>query len=503
MENLSIYETTSIINSELEVVYTPSSKVTKYTYQILEDGSIIQTYNITSNKESTIKLDESGNFQILITEYDYNNNITTIQSGVYELDLQKPVIRSEQAISVYELKKNQEIYTTKDLNITAYDSRDGDITSSITCDFENVDFTELGIQKLACSVSDEAGNISMNTITLNVVESEINSLYIVQTSTLSILLIILFLIIRFRVSLNFEKRIARYSLEPIKDKKISVIDKLSNQYRIYNRKLSKILKKSEFANRYSKRYNKYLVLYNKVYEEGMEFVSTKLLIAVTFIFIAIFSKMLQYQLLNFYEGVIPLLFGFFLPDIIYMSKYRLYRNKLENDLLQAIIVMNNSFKSGRSIVQAVEIVSKELVGPIAVEFEKMYMELNFGLGIDIVFDRFSKRIDLEEVAYLTASLSILNKTGGNIIKVFTSIENNLFNKKKLKLELNSLTGSSRLIVGVLYAVPLLFIASISFISPNYFEGFYTTVIGLVFSVIMIVMYIVYIIVIQKIMKVRM
>ena len=89
------------------------------------------------------------------------------------------------------------------------------------------------------------------------------------------------------------------------------------------------------------------------------------------------------------------------------------------------------------------------------------MELNFGLEIDVVFDRFSKRVHLEEITYLTASLSVLSKTGGNIIKVFSSIEQNLFNKKKLKLELASLTGTSKIIVTALYLVPALFILFVS------------------------------------------
>ncbi len=46
----------------------------------------------------------------------------------------------------------------------------------------------------------------------------------------------------------------------------------------------------------------------------------------------------------------------------------------------------------------------------------MHLELSFGLSVDVVFGRFAKRVELEEVSYLTASLSILNKTGGNIIK---------------------------------------------------------------------------------------
>ena len=165
--------------------------------------------------------------------------------------------------------------------------------------------------------------------------------------------------------------------------------------------------------------------------------------------------------------------------------------------------MNNAFKSGRSITQAIELVTKELEGPIGVEFKKMHMEISFGLGIEEVFERFSKRVRLEEVTYLTASLSILNKTGGNIIKVFSSIEKTLFNKKKLKLELRSLTGSSKIIVYVLFAVPLLFILFISLVSPGYFAPFYTTGIGFIMLCIMLFIYILYICFVSKIMKVRM
>ena len=81
-------------------------------------------------------------------------------------------------------------------------------------------------------------------------------------------------------------------------------------------------------------------------------------------------------------------------------------------------------------MQAIEIVAKELKGPISQEFKKMHLEISYGLSLDVVFERFSKRIESEEVSYITSSLSILNKTGGNIIKVFSSIEKMLFNKRK-------------------------------------------------------------------------
>ena len=137
------------------------------------------------------------------------------------------------------------------------------------------------------------------------------------------------------------------------------------------------------------------------------------------------------------------------------------------------------------------------------EFKKMELELSFGLSIDVVFHRFSDRVQLEEVSYLTASLSILNRTGGNIIKVFSSIEESLFNKKKLKLEMASLTGSSRMIMYALIIVPLLFIAFVSIINPTYFVPLFTSVFGVILIVIMLILYIAYIYIVRKVMRVRM
>ena len=227
------------------------------------------------------------------------------------------------------------------------------------------------------------------------------------------------------------------------------------------------------------------------------------MVAIFVLIITFFSKTVHFNVLQGYELIIPFLFGFILPNVLYKIKYRLYRNKLENDLLQAIIIMNNAFKSGRSITQAIELVTHELKGPICEEFKKMLLELNFGLSIETVFSRFSKRVDLEEVTYLTASLAILNKTGGNIIQVFSSIEKSLFNKKKLKLEMKSLTGASRMIVSILFLVPFLFIAFILIISPTYFNSLFTSTLGLIFVGIMIIIYLVYIWFVRKIMDVRM
>ena len=175
---------------------------------------------------------------------------------------------------------------------------------------------------------------------------------------------------------------------------------------------------------------------------------------------------------------------------------------VERDLLNAIIIMNNAFRSGRSTMQAIEIVSTELKGPIRQEFKKMHLEISYGLSLEVVFDRFSKRVESDEVNYITSSLSILNKTGGNIIKVFSSIEKMLFDKRKLRQEMKSLTSSSNMISKTLLIIPFIFIGFILILNKNYFDVLFTTTIGNIILVIIIIIYLLYAFFVNKIMKVR-
>jgi len=310
------------------------------------------------------------------------------------------------------------------------------------------------------------------------------------------------LILYFKKSINIEKRIAKFAIEPVYDKSESLFDKFLKFYYKILKRVRNVISGFVTIKKYSKRYDKYVNIVNRVYKDGLDFIASKIIMAFIFVFIAAFSKTIQYQLLKAYEISLPLLAGFFIPDIVYAYTYRRYCATIENDLLQAIMIMNNAFKSGRSITQAIELVTTELDGPISEQFKKLYMEINLGLSLDDAFKRLQDRIPLEEVSYLTASITILNKTGGNIIKVFTSIEHTLFNKKKLKLELKSLTGSSRVISYMLFGVPILFVAFITILDPTYFVPFFTTTLGIILLLIMITIYTLYIVFVIKIMKVK-
>ncbi len=328
------------------------------------------------------------------------------------------------------------------------------------------------------------------------------NVFIIQTIIMVILAFIIFYLIIYNNSLKLERRISKYSIDSIKDDTVSLFDYIYNKYLKLVAKVTRLLKKSAVLSKYSLRYNKYITYENDKNTCAMDYVTNKFFIAFVFVFIIFLARIIEGVFPSFIDIIISFLLGFFVIDIYFKIYDIMKKRKIEQDLLNAIIIMNNAFRSGRSTMQAIEIVAHELKGPISQEFKKMHLEISYGLSLDVVFERFSKRVESEEVSYITSSLSILNKTGGNIIKVFSSIEKMLFNKRKLKQEMKSLTSSANMISKILLIMPFIFVAIIMMLNPSYFMPLINTSLGNVLLFIIILIYGLYAFIVNKIMRVR-
>jgi tight adherence protein B len=328
----------------------------------------------------------------------------------------------------------------------------------------------------------------------------IDSMLIIQFIIILILTLILIFLLKFNNSLKLVRRIKKYSIEPLNNNQTSLFDSLFNIYKIIILKLSNMFSKISLLNIYSKKYNKYVDYLDNL--RPIDYVSNKVFISFIFFTIYLLSRLLYMRIPNFYEVVIVIAIGFYIPDLYNIYHNYIRHKQIEKDLLNAIIMLNNAFKSGRSTMQAIEIVKDEMEGPIKDEFRKMHTEISYGLSLESVFDRFSKRVNIEVISYIASSLTILNKTGGNIVKVFSSIERSLFSKRKLELELKSLTSSAKAMSKILLALPLLFTGVILLLNPNYFDSFFDSVAGLTILLSMIFYYFLYVIFVQKVMKVR-
>ena len=194
--------------------------------------------------------------------------------------------------------------------------------------------------------------------------------------------------------------------------------------------------------------------------------------------------------------------GFYVYDLILIIVKKIRYKTIDNDMLRAVIIMNNAFKSGKSTIQAVKIVSEKLDGTLKYEFKKIYSEMCYGLTIESAFDRFSKRVKVESSVYISSSLITLSKTGGNIVKVFDSIEKTLYDKKKLESELKSTTMVSNLVVKILMIIPLVNVFLLYILNPSYFSPLFESPLGYFVIFIIVMLFTIYVIVLNRMLKVK-
>lgn len=487
MNEVGIFNIDSIdipTNKTIDVVFFPSENVKTFTTEVYKDGK-----RITQNSLKNIKLRETGKYKIKINATLNDGKVKTLESGEYIIDKESPKIEAKKVNIIIDKKETDKVKT----NAKAIDNIDGEVKLKIS----DIDLNKK-TQTIKYIAVDTAGNMTEKNIKLEIRNK--NIYFAFDSLIFLIVLAISILISKYKKALNIENRIDPFIVKPLKDKSISISEKIIKKYQKLTQKISKNFDKSEIAKKYSLKLEKYLPVTN-IHKTKEDIFAGKILTGFLFIIITILSKIVSFKLASGYEIVLVYTLGFFTLDILYFIKYKIFRWKIESDFIAAITIMNNSFKSGRSIIQSIDTVAEELKGYVGEEFKKMSLELLYGLEMNVVFERFAKRIRLEEANYLTASLTILNKTGGDIIKVFNSIERNMFDKRKLKLELSSLTSGSKIVVATLLGMPFFFALVISMINKEYFIPLFTTQIGRILLIFMIIYYIIFVVVVRKIMKV--
>lgn len=323
-----------------------------------------------------------------------------------------------------------------------------------------------------------------------------NSVFMIR-GILGVLVILgLLLILKVYRAMIRERRIARYSLNMDSLEELSILDRIFERYHHFISKFqnNKTLKKQ------ASKYDKYLMVGEE--KNAINFILNKLVISICFVLLIVISYAIQGKVVHFFSFLFCLIIGYYIYDVYLIIYTKRRRNKIKNEMLRAVIIMNNAFKAGKSTLQAVEIASRDLPKPIGIEFQKIYQDMSYGLSADVAFGRFAKRVNLEEATYISSSLTILNKTGGNIVMVFSSIERTLFDKKKLESDLKNSTAASNLVVKVLMVIPILFVLVIYVVSPTYFEPLFESTLGYCVLLVIGLMFTCYLYLLNKIMKVK-
>jgi len=179
--------------------------------------------------------------------------------------------------------------------------------------------------------------------------------------------------------------------------------------------------------------------------------------------------------------------GYFGPRgwILWKRMRRLER--IDDQLVDTLLLMSNALKSGLSFQQSLELAVREIKAPMNDELERVVKEIHLGRLTDDALRRFAERVPLEDIKLSVDAILTLRETGGDLSETFEIIAKTVVERKKVQGKIKAMTsqGMSQGVLVCLMPVGMLLIFTM--ISPEYIRPFFNTPIGIMMLLLVFVL----------------
>ncbi|HEY0605878.1 MAG TPA: type II secretion system F family protein [Herpetosiphonaceae bacterium] len=159
--------------------------------------------------------------------------------------------------------------------------------------------------------------------------------------------------------------------------------------------------------------------------------------------------------------------GSFLPDLYVKRRSKKRIKKFNNSLADTIAMLASSLRSGYSLLQSMDLVSKEGAGPVASEFRRVVQEVGLGLSTETALANLLRRVPSDDLDLMITAINIQHEVGGNLAQILESIAHTIRERVRIKGEIQTLTAQGRISGYVITGLPVGLAIFLSVINPGY------------------------------------
>jgi tight adherence protein B len=170
--------------------------------------------------------------------------------------------------------------------------------------------------------------------------------------------------------------------------------------------------------------------------------------------------------------VIGLYAGLKMPGLMLGILKRRRGEKINGQLMDALILLSNSLKSGMDIVQGFDMVSRDLRPPISEEFALVIKNYQLGTPFETALEGMEERVESRLLSYMVKAIVLQRQVGGNLTKIFERIVENIREESKLEDKLQAMTAQQRIQALVVGIMPWIMVGVMFVFQPDTMLAFY-------------------------------
>lgn len=171
-------------------------------------------------------------------------------------------------------------------------------------------------------------------------------------------------------------------------------------------------------------------------------------------------------------GIAAGLVGYAIPYLYLSFKARRRQKRFIGQLGDTITLMANSLRAGYSLLQTMDMVSRESPDPMSTEFRRVVREIGLGISNQEAMSNLLRRVPSEDLDLLITAINIQHEVGGNLAQILTTIGHTIRERVRIKGEIGVLTAQVQLSGYIITALPIGLALLIFMLNPSYILGIF-------------------------------
>ncbi|HTP11937.1 MAG TPA: type II secretion system F family protein [Anaerolineae bacterium] len=173
-------------------------------------------------------------------------------------------------------------------------------------------------------------------------------------------------------------------------------------------------------------------------------------------------------------GILAAVLGWFAPRWFVSWRQGQRLHAFNDQLGDALNLMVNGLRSGYSVMQAMEAVSREMPPPIAQEFSRIVQEVQIGLPLDQAMANMLRRIKSDDLDLVVTAINVQREVGGNLAEILDVISFTIRERVRIKGEIRTLTAQGRYSGYVISLLPIGLALVLFCVNKPYVERLFTS-----------------------------
>lgn len=159
--------------------------------------------------------------------------------------------------------------------------------------------------------------------------------------------------------------------------------------------------------------------------------------------------------------------AYLVPSLMLKRKIGKRKIGFEKQIIDVLVLLTGSVKAGFSLLQATEVVVREMRAPASEEFGRVLRETGLGVPLPRALRNLAARMENEDLDLAVTAIEIQYEVGGNLATMLSVVTETIRARVRLFGEVRVLTTQQRYTGYLLSVLPFFIAGILFFMNPEY------------------------------------